>query len=304
MAHDGTSPNESETKDTPSSVGVGSLHDDEHLERGDGSTVAKHLAVAAAFSTQTYILFAASFGLALIVHLFFLEASERLPERKKSVRVKMAVVEVKPPPPPEPKKEEPKPEPKKEKPKPKPKKKPKKQPPPPKEPPPPSNTAPPPDAKPPTEPVPVVTGISTNSLTKSKSNKGGMKVRVGNTTYGDPNKEKFVAAKKVQAYVGGKVGGKAVRAADISVQARLVKRFHPKYPRQLVDEGIEGQVVLIVTVDKKGRVIRSKIVRGVHPVLDKLSQKAAKLHRYKAAQKNGEAVVSNVRLSIRWEILD
>jgi|GEM_PF-1114430 len=278
--------------------------------KGDGSTVAANLAVGSALGLQAYLVFIGSFIAAIVVHIVMVGAADKIPARKKPDRVKMAIVETKPPPPPPPKKEEPKPEPKKEKPKPKkkkpkPKKKkptPKPKTPPPDVPPPPSNSPPPKEA--PTEPVPVVTGISMSSVNKS-GNKSGFKVRVGNTTHGDPNKEKFVAADKVKAYTGGKIGGKATRTADLSSQAVLMKRFRPKYPRQLVDEGVEGKVVLMVTVNKKGNVVRSRLISGIHPVLDKLSQKAAKLHKYKPAKgKDGDAVVSNIRLVIRWEIMD
>jgi|GEM_PF-1993475 len=87
------------------------------------------------------------------------------------------------------------------------------------------------------------------------------------------------------------------------VPAKLLKRFRPKYPQHLVDEGVGGKVVVMVTVDKAGRVVRARLVSGVHPELDKLSKLAAKLHEYSPALLDGEPVVSDTPLVMRWELL-
>lgn len=203
-----------------------------------------------------------------------------------------------PPPPPKPEPEPeppPKPEPPKEKPKPKVIKEP------PKEtlPPPPSNSEPPPEA--PAEPVPLVTGISMQSTV---ANSGGPKVRVGNTTYGDPNKEKFTKPEDVKAYSGGSENFAPVRAANVSSSARVIKEYRPRYPRQLKEEGVEGVVILRVQVTREGKTRKVKVVKGLHPVLDNLSIQAVERFVWAAAEVDGQKVDSVITYRMTWELFD
>ena len=41
-----------------------------------------------------------------------------------------------------------------------------------------------------------------------------------------------------------------------------------KYPRQAVEEGIQGKVLVDFVIDEKGKVKDAKVVKGVHPLLD------------------------------------
>ena len=223
--------------------------------------------------------------------------------KKMEERVKMEMYKPPPPPPPPPPKEEPKKEEKKEEPKkkkkkkkkPKPKPKPKEAPPPP-----PSNQEPPPE--PAKKPPRVVTGISMKSTTKGKS---GFKVRVGNTAYGDPDKEEFVRAEDVRGYSGGSRDFKPVRTAQLSRAASVRKKpTKPRYPRQVVDEGIEGRVLLEVEITRKGTTRNVKILKRLHPQLDKLSVKYAKKIKWKPAIKDGKKVDSKRKYTVKWELDD
>ncbi len=138
----------------------------------------------------------------------------------------------------------------------------------------------------------------------AKGSKSGMKVRVGNTTYGDPNKEKFVAADKVKAYSGGKPGWKPVKAASVTRSARVARRWKPKYPRALVDEGIEGTVVLQVQVKANGKVRGARVIKALHPTLDKLAIKSVKKSRWRPGEKDGKKIDMTIRHSVRFEITD
>ncbi len=142
-------------------------------------------------------------------------------------------------------------------------------------------------------------------MSSTAKNSNGMKVRVGNTTYGDPNKEKFTAAEKVKAYAGGgQKGWKPVRAASVSRSARIGRRWKPKYPRALVDENIEGSVVLQVEVRADGKVRNVRVIKGLHPMLDKLAIKSVKRSRWKPGEKDGKKVDMTIRHTVRFEISD
>ena len=124
------------------------------------------------------------------------------------------------------------------------------------------NTPPPPE--PPSEPVPVVTGISMNSVVKGS---GGPAVRVGNTTYGDPNGEKFVKPEDVKGYAGGKPGFKAAKASTLSKEATPSCK-QPPYPKELADQNIEGVTGLLLEVDAAGTLITHKVTDPQPPTRD------------------------------------
>ncbi len=129
-------------------------------------------------------------------------------------------------------------------------------------------------------------------------------MRVGNTAYGDPNKEKFVSADQVKGYGGGSREFKPVRTAQVSRQAKPIRRFKPRYPRALVDEGIEGRVLLKVEVTRTGKVRNVKVLKRLHPLLDKLSIKAVRKTKFRPAQVNGKNVDSKVNYTVKWELTD
>lgn len=237
----------------------------------------------------------ASFLAALSFHVVIAAGAASVPLPKPQQRVEMKIYT--PPPPPEPEPPPPEPEPEPEPPKPEPKviKEP------PKEtlPPPPSNQEPPPE--PPSEPVPLVTGISMSSTV---TNSDGPAVRVGNTTYGDPNKEKFTKPDEVKAYAGGSEQFVPVRAANVSSAARVIKEYRPRYPRQVKDEGIEGVVILRVQVTREGKTRKVKLVKGLHPVLDNLSLQAIERFVWKPAEVDGQTVDSVITYRMAWELFD
>jgi protein TonB len=240
-----------------------------------------------------------AFALALLIavglHGLVGGVANEAPQKKMTERIEMAVYVPPPPPPPPP--EQPKPEPEKPKPKPK------ELPPPPKEPPPPpppSNDKPPPE--PPAEPVPVVTGINMNSVVQGNS---GMAVRVGNTTYGDPNQEKFVDPSQVKPYAGGQPGFKAAKASSLTQEARVVRDFKAPYPKELADQGVEGSVQLLVEITKDGKVNGARVAKSSgNKSLDALALDAVKKFVFAPAEVDGEKVDSLLRYTYRFELFD
>ncbi|OGQ12292.1 MAG: hypothetical protein A2138_00090 [Deltaproteobacteria bacterium RBG_16_71_12] len=225
--------------------------------------------------------------LALAVHLSLGATTSLAPTRKLEERVEMAIYPPPPPPPPEP-----------EKPKPKPKEPP--PPPPPPETPPPPNQEPP--KEPPKEPVPVVTGISMASTVQGSS---GFSVRVGNTTFGDPNKEQFVDPKDVKPYAGGSPDFKAARASTITREARVIKDYKGPYPRDLAEQGIEGAAVLLVEIGKTGDIRNVRLAKSCgNATLDKLALEYLRRFRFAPAEVDGEVVDSVLRYTYRFELYD
>ena len=243
-------------------------------------------------------IFLLAFLVAFSIHAVVGVGANRTPLKKKAERIEMAIY--KPPPPPEPPPPPPPPEPEKPPPPPPP---PRELPPPPKEPPPPpppSNDPPPPS--PPTEPVPIVTGISMNSVVQGTS---GPSVRVGNTTYGDPNSEKFVKPSDVKQYAGGQPGFKAAKAASITREVEVVCRSKPPFPKELADQGVEGVTDLLLSVSQTGELVSAKVTRSSgNKDLDALSLQGIRSCSFKPGEVDGAPVDSLFRYRFRWELFD
>lgn len=241
---------------------------------------------------ETVAPFAIAIIVALLLHGGFAATTTTAPPRRMEERITMAVY--KPPPPPMP--EPPPPPPPEEKKPPPPPPPPKKEEPPP---PPPPNETPP---EPPDEPPPVVTGVTLGSTVQGDS---GMKVRVGNTTFGDPNKEKFVDPKEVKPYSDGNPEFKAARASTITREAKVLKDYKGPYPRDLAEQGVEGAVVLLVEVSKGGAIGSVRVAKSCgNTTLDRLAQEYLKRFRFAAAEVNGEAVDSVLRYTYRFELYE
>ena len=81
---------------------------------------------------------------------------------------------------------------------------------------------------------------------------------------------------------------------------RLPKVVHvpvAKYPPKAKQQSIEGSVLLQVTVNANGRVGQVKVVRGVHPLLDKAAVRALHRARFKPAL---DKASKPVRYTIRY----
>lgn len=241
---------------------------------------------------------------AALLHGALAGSSRLASPQKRPERVEMTLYKPPPPPPPPPppaKIEEPpppRPEPEKPRPKPPP---PREVAPPPEPPPPPPNQPPPPT--PPSEPVPVVTGISMSSTVQGNS---GFQVRVGNTTYGDPNSEKFVNPSAVKAYAGGSADFKAARASTLSKEAQILYEFKGPYPRDLAEQGVEGAVVMNLEITKTGTIRQVTLVKSSgNTVLDRLAREYMKRFRFAPAELPDGTPTDSVRRYVyRFELED
>ncbi|HEY0093275.1 MAG TPA: TonB family protein, partial [Archangium sp.] len=205
--------------------------------------------------------------------------------------VELVMVEVaRPPPPPPPPQEEPKPPPPKPKvaPRPPPVKVAQAEKPPPPPPPdaapPPPNDAPPPEQ--PSKPVPLVVGISMSSTTSA----GGFAAAVGNTVYGKTG-DKATDPKEVKAYSAPRY----VPVYQVDSAPSVASEVKVPYPDEARQAGVEGQVVLSITVDNEGRVVKAVVLSGPGYGLEEAARKALLRFRFKPAIKGGEAVSTEMK---------
>lgn len=224
------------------------------------------------------------------------------PEIKKTETVELFVVETPkppppPPPPPEPPKEEPKPEPPKPKPKPKPvpRKVAKALPPPPKDAPPPPpdikeleppppNEPPPPDAKP---NAPVLIGMSLSST----STAGTFAANVGNSLYGTTEK---VARKPEEVKPYASKTGRYVPPYKVTSLPELLSEVKATYPEEARKLGMEGDVLLKLTIDHTGKVVSAKVVKRAGYGFDEAALAAVKRFRFKPGLDGGEPITTEI----------
>lgn len=80
--------------------------------------------------------------------------------------------------------------------------------------------------------------------------------------------------------------------------AEVVRQIH--YPTILVEQRVSGNVVVAVTVDDKGFVQESHIVRSDNPLLNATCLESAKMLRFTPAQKGEERVTATVQIPFRF----
>jgi periplasmic protein TonB len=196
----------------------------------------------------------AAIAFAILFHGVAFVAGEQAPPKKKADPIVMAIAL--PPPPPEVIAPPPEPEPEKPKPKEKKAELPPDIPPPPNETPPVETNEPPP---------PIVTGVTADSVVEGANS--GINVRVGNTTFGDPNNEPLTKAEDVQP-IRAKV---QFDAAAYRRTAITMINKQKRYPRKARVMGLEGNVIVRVELDRGGKIVGSPVVMGKgsgHDVLD------------------------------------
>lgn len=91
----------------------------------------------------------------------------------------------------------------------------------------------------------------------------------------------------------------------VRTQARLLSGSRPSYPEDAVRNGLQGRVVLEITIDPTGNVTNVRIIKSSqHRILDDEALKFAKTVQFEAATLGGDPVVSTVLLPISFSLLD
>ncbi len=249
-----------------------------------------------------------SIGGALAVGVCFglLSASQRLPRHDPHANAERIAVVVQhtaapelPPPPPA---EQPEPE---KKPEPKPKPKAKRSPPRAEVPTPPQPAAPKPmpaeapepEAAP--KPPPLVVGLTLSSTTQGGK---GPRVAVGNTLMGtvervarQPVDRPLVTAPLAEPEERDGVSKKRTAA-------KLRRSTPPHYPESAKEAGVEGVVVLFLTIDEEGTVEGARVLRGLSPELDESALRAARSTLWSPATIGGEPVRTTRRFNVRFSL--
>ena len=78
------------------------------------------------------------------------------------------------------------------------------------------------------------------------------------------------------------------------------KGTEPRYPDSLKGSGIQGTVVVQVTIGLDGCASSISIVRKLHPELDKIAKQAVSSWKFQPAMKNGKPVKVLVQIEVTF----
>jgi protein TonB len=83
---------------------------------------------------------------------------------------------------------------------------------------------------------------------------------------------------------------------------RFLRRVMPHFPRVAQFRGLEGTVVLRLTLDKSGRLVNIEVVSGAGNGFDEAAIQAARDSTFSPAQKNGMPVACKAVLPVRFQL--
>jgi protein TonB len=161
--------------------------------------------------------------------------------------------------------------------------------------PPPPVDEPPPDAPPP-EKAPVRVGVSLSSSTT-----GGVAAPAGNTMYGE-----MPTTAPNPADVKPYRSERYVPPTQVTVLPRPLGECRPptdEYPQAALRLGIEGLVVLVLTIDEAGGISDARVVEDPGHGLGPAAVASVRRHcRFQPARRGGDAVATSFRFKVRFEL--
>ena len=86
----------------------------------------------------------------------------------------------------------------------------------------------------------------------------------------------------------------------ITAMPRAVKEVRPKYPKRAKEQQISGSVIFEILIDKQGIVRQVKLLRGLHPELDKLAQEALMQFVFRPAYIEKEKAAVRIKYAIKY----
>ncbi len=100
------------------------------------------------------------------------------------------------------------------------------------------------------------------------------------------------------------IGDMIFEIKDLDQKPRLISAERPEYPHVLKTQGIEGEVVLLVMINREGRVSILGVKSSTNREFEKSSIRAARSARYTAPMRNGEKVSVKFYLPFNFTITD
>jgi periplasmic protein TonB len=80
-----------------------------------------------------------------------------------------------------------------------------------------------------------------------------------------------------------------------------LKKISPNYPEEARQQGIQGTVLLKVTINKEGKVYKTELISG-HPSLAPAAIEAVQRWTYRPYVLNGVPVDVETQVQVRFEV--
>lgn len=79
-----------------------------------------------------------------------------------------------------------------------------------------------------------------------------------------------------------------------------VRTVQPVYPTELYRDGVAGVVTVKCTVDEKGNVTETEVVKSSHEAFEQPAVEALQKWKFKPARQDGAAVAMKVSIPIKF----
>ena len=122
---------------------------------------------------------------------------------------------------------------------------------------------------------------------------------MGNTMYGKP-KKKFTQPVTDKASPGQRT--QEGSPVEVYTPPKVKRKLVPKYTPEALNEGIEGTVILVLYIDKKGKVIRSKLISKLGFGLDEVAERSVRKWTFIPATRGGRPVAGRKTVKVRFVI--
>lgn len=153
----------------------------------------------------------------------------------------------------------------------------------------------------PVKPPPLVVGLTLSSTTSTGK---GPRFGVGNTLMGTPASVAATPEANPTAHTAFDPRVKSANRSFTKTRSAATLRAgsSPQYPASAKRDGIEGVVVLLITIGKQGRVLSAQVLKGLLPALDESAIQAAKQTLWTPAMADGKPTQSTRRFNVRFRL--
>lgn len=100
--------------------------------------------------------------------------------------------------------------------------------------------------------------------------------------------------KSTQTSVAKDAAGGPAPMATLTEMPKVVADSRPDYPEEARRLGVQGKVGLELVIDEQGRVAQARVVKPLHPLLDKAALEAAWGLKFTPAKREGKPVSTRI----------
>lgn len=79
--------------------------------------------------------------------------------------------------------------------------------------------------------------------------------------------------------------------------------IHIDYPREAIEKGIEGRLILVFTVEHDGSASEISVLQSLHPLCDSAAVQALRKTRFVPGRQDDEVVRVRMRLPVRFRLI-